>query len=184
MKYAIVESSGKQYKAVEGETISVDKLPLDVGKKMDLKEVYLVSDDRNVAVGTPKVSGAKVKATVVEQYKAPKIVVFKYKSRQRYRVKRGHRQQYTRLQIDKIESKLSKAAEAKAEKPAAKKEAKAALAKAEKPKAKKETIAAVPKKPAAKKETKAAAPKKPEAKKPTAKKPAAKKPAPKKTDKK
>lgn len=105
MKYAIVESGGKQYKAVEGKTIEVDRLPLDIGKKLDLKDVLLVSDGKKVTVGTPKVTGAKVKTTVIDQFKAPKIVVFKYKSRQRYRVKQGHRQQYTRLQIEKIETK-------------------------------------------------------------------------------
>lgn len=105
MKYAIVESGGKQYKVIEGNTIEVDRLFVEVGKKVDLKDVLLVSDGKKVTVGTPKVSGAKVKTTVVDQFKAPKIVVFKYKPRQRYRVKQGHRQQYTRLQIDKIETK-------------------------------------------------------------------------------
>ena len=114
MKYAIVESGGKQYKAIEGKTIEVDRLHLEIGKKLDLKDVLLVSDGKKVTVGTPKVSGAKVKTTVVDQIKAPKIVVFKYKSRQRYRVKQGHRQKYTRLQIEKIETKS-------AAKPAAKK---------------------------------------------------------------
>lgn len=121
MKYAIVESGGKQYKAVEGGTIEVDKLPLEVGKKVDLKDVYLVSDGKKISVGTPKVSGAVVKATVVDQFKAPKIIVFKYRPRQRYRVKQGHRQQYTRLQIDKIQLKSSKKAEKAEEKPKAEK---------------------------------------------------------------
>lgn len=107
MKYAIVENGGKQYKAVEGGTIEVDRMPLDVGKKVDLKDVLLVVDGKQVSVGTPKVSGAKVKATVIDQFKAPKIIVFKYKSRQRYRVKQGHRQQYTRLLIEEITTKTT-----------------------------------------------------------------------------
>ncbi|MBN2043894.1 MAG: 50S ribosomal protein L21 [Anaerolineales bacterium] len=108
MKYAIVQSGGKQYKAVEGATIEVDRLPLEVGKKLDISEVLLISDKGKITVGTPTVSGAKVSATVVDQFKAPKIIVFKYKSRQRYRVKQGHRQQYTRLMIDKITAKAAK----------------------------------------------------------------------------
>ena len=126
MKYAIVESGGKQYKAVEGGTIDVDRLPLDIGKKVELKDVLLVVDGKDISIGTPKVSGAKVKTTIVDQFKAPKIIVFKYKSRQRYRVKQGHRQKYTRLLVEEILSKGTKAAKAEAaeEKPKPKTEAK------------------------------------------------------------
>ncbi len=105
MIYAIVESGGKQYKAVAGRTIEVDRLPLEAGKKIELKDVLLVSDGATFDIGKPTVSGAKVIATVLDQIKAPKIVVFKYKSRQRYRVKTGHRQNYTRLMIEEIVSK-------------------------------------------------------------------------------
>jgi large subunit ribosomal protein L21 len=116
MKYAIVESGGKQFKAVEGGTIDVDKLDLEVGKKLEIKDVLLVSDGKVISVGTPTVSGAKVTTSVVDQFKAPKVTVFKYKSRQRYRVKTGHRQQYTRLAIEAIEYKgMVKEAEAKDE---------------------------------------------------------------------
>lgn len=108
MKYAIVESGGKQYKAVEGSTIEVDKLPLEVGKKIDLTDVLLVADGDKITIGKPVISGAKVTATVVDQFKAKKIIVFKYKSRQRYRVKQGHRQQYTRLEIVKISASAPK----------------------------------------------------------------------------
>jgi len=128
MKYAIVENGGKQYKAVEGGTIEIDRMPLDVGKKVDLKDVLLVVDGKEVSVGTPKVSGAKVTATVLDQFKAPKLIVFKYKSRQRYRVKQGHRQQYTRLLIEEITTKTTtkkKEEEAKPE-PEAKTKTKAA----------------------------------------------------------
>jgi large subunit ribosomal protein L21 len=112
MKYAIVQSGGKQYKAVEGATIDVDRLPLEEGKKLNISDVLLISDEAKITVGTPTVAGAKVSATVVEQFKAPKIIVFKYKSRQRYRVKQGHRQQYTRLMINKISAKAEKKTEA------------------------------------------------------------------------
>jgi len=102
MKYAIVESGGKQYKAVEGQSIDVDRLPLDPGDELDLVNVLLVVDEDNISVGTPTVDGVKVGATVVEHVLGPKIVVFKYSPRKRIRVKRGHRQQYTRLMVDEI----------------------------------------------------------------------------------
>ena len=127
MKYAIVESGGKQYKAVEGGTIEVDRLAIELGKKVDLKDVLLVVDGKEISIGTPKVSGAKVTTSVVEQFKAPKIIVFKYKSRQRYRVKQGHRQRYTRLLVENIQTAAKKAAAAKAEaKPKTKAKTKAA----------------------------------------------------------
>lgn len=102
MKYAIVEDGGKQYKVIEGNTIEVDRFPSEVGEEIDLARVLLVVNNDEVTVGTPLVSGAKVQATVVSQFKGPKIVVFKYKPRKRYRVKTGHRQRYTRLKIDSI----------------------------------------------------------------------------------
>ncbi|OGO25019.1 MAG: 50S ribosomal protein L21 [Chloroflexi bacterium RBG_16_52_11] len=102
MKYAIVEDGGKQYKAVEGATIDVDRFPSEVGEEIDLEHVLLVADGVEVAVGAPYVAGVKVQATVLSQIKGPKIVVFKYKPKKRYRVKTGHRQQYTRLRIDSI----------------------------------------------------------------------------------
>ena len=102
MKYAIVEDGGKQYKAIEGGTIEVDHFAAEIGEQLDLENVLLISDGEKVQVGTPVVPGAKVQATVVAQVKGPKIVVFKYKPKQRYRVKSGHRQKYTRLQIDAI----------------------------------------------------------------------------------
>ncbi|MCK4898627.1 MAG: 50S ribosomal protein L21 [Anaerolineales bacterium] len=102
MKYAIVEDGGKQYKTVEGDIIDVDRFPAEDGEQIDLERVLLVAEDGEVTVGTPLVDGAKVQATVVSQVKGPKIIVFKYKPQVRYRVKQGHRQQYTRLKIDSI----------------------------------------------------------------------------------
>lgn len=102
MKYAIVEDGGKQYKAVEGGTIDVDHFASEIGEQLDLEKVLLVAEDDLVTVGTPLVEGAKVQATVVDQIKGRKILVFKYKPKKRYRVKSGHRQQYTRLRIDSI----------------------------------------------------------------------------------
>ncbi len=102
MEYAIVESGGKQYKAIPGGTIDVDRLPLEVGERVELDHVLLLAEDQNVSVGKPLIAGAKVQATVLAQVKAPKIVVFKYKPKNRYRVKSGHRQRYTRLKIEAI----------------------------------------------------------------------------------
>ncbi len=102
MKYAIVEDGGKQYRAVEGGTIEVDRYPSEVGDQIDLERVLLVADGDEITIGTPTITGARVQATVVSQVKGPKIIVFKYKPKIRYRVKKGHRQKYTRLQIDAI----------------------------------------------------------------------------------
>lgn len=102
MKYAIVEDGGKQYRAVEGGQIDVDRIEAEIGEQVDLEHVLLVANDEQVNVGTPFVEGAKVQATVVGQVKGPKLVVFKYKPKKRYRAKTGHRQQYTRIQIDSI----------------------------------------------------------------------------------
>jgi large subunit ribosomal protein L21 len=103
MKYAIVESGGKQFKATEGATIEVDRLQNEVGEQVNLETVLLVVDDGNVKVGTPEVKGAVVKTTVVDNFKGPKIIIFKYKPKKKIRVKTGHRQQYTKLLVNSIE---------------------------------------------------------------------------------
>ncbi len=103
MKYAIVESGGKQYRAVEGSTIEVDLLPIETGTEFSLDKVLLLVDGEKVSVGTPAVKGASVKTSVVDHFKGPKLVIFKYQAKKRVRVKTGHRQPYTRLMINKIE---------------------------------------------------------------------------------
>ncbi|MGE5123985.1 MAG: 50S ribosomal protein L21 [Acidobacteriaceae bacterium] len=102
MKYAIVEDGGKQYKAVIGESIEVDKYPLDVGDEIDMDRVLLISDGENIKIGTPFIQGAKIAATVIAQVKGPKVIVFRYKAKERIRSKTGHRQKYTRIRIDEI----------------------------------------------------------------------------------
>ena len=102
MRYAIIEKGGKQYKVYEGATIDIDHLQADPGTEINLENVLLIADGDKIKVGNPLVSKANVSATVVEQVKGPKIVVFKYRPRNRYRVKTGHRQKYTKVQIDKI----------------------------------------------------------------------------------
>jgi large subunit ribosomal protein L21 len=126
MRYAILESGGKQYIAREGETIEVDRLPLEIGKAFEFDQVLLAVDGKKILVGDPLVKGASVKAKVVDQIKAKKIIVFKYVPKQRYRRKAGHRQKYTRVVVDKIALPAAKkAAEKKSaeEKPAAAKKA-------------------------------------------------------------
>ena len=102
MRFAIVESGGKQYRAVEGRTIEVDRLPVETGKKFDIERVLLMADGEDVLVGTPTVSGIEVKVTVVDHVKGPKIDRFKYRPKKRIRVRGGHRQQYTLLMVDFI----------------------------------------------------------------------------------
>jgi large subunit ribosomal protein L21 len=138
MRYAIIQSGGKQYRAVEGQAIEVDKLDLEVGKKVELGEVMLVADGNQVLVGKPTVADAKVAATVVSQDKGEKISVFKYKPKIRYRVKTGHRQLFTRLMIESIDVKGMAKSEPKVEAKAepAKAAAPAATKKAAAPKAK------------------------------------------------
>ena len=100
--YAIVESGGRQYRAEEGHSFSVEKLPYEVGDQIDLTNVFLLADDGEITVGQPMVDSVVVKATVVEQYRGKKIFVWKYRPSKRYRRRKGHRQQYTRLRIDEI----------------------------------------------------------------------------------
>jgi len=102
MRYAIVESGGKQYRAFEGRAIEVDRLPVDAGKKFDIERILLMADGDEVMVGTPTVNDILVKVTVVEHIKGPKIDRFKYRPKKRIRVRGGHRQQYTRLMVDFI----------------------------------------------------------------------------------
>ena len=102
MRIAIVESGGKQYRAVEASTIDVDRLAFEVGKKFDFERVLLMVDEDVVMVGTPTVGEIIVSATVVDHVKGPKVVSFKYRPKKRIRVKGGHRHFYTRLMIDFI----------------------------------------------------------------------------------
>ncbi|MEA3325869.1 MAG: 50S ribosomal protein L21 [Chloroflexota bacterium] len=103
MQFVIVEQGGKQYRASEGDTIEVDRLPNEVGEAVTLENVLLSVDAEDVKIGTPFIKGAKVQAKVLDHFKGRKILVLKYRPKQRYRVKSGHRQQYTRLLIESIE---------------------------------------------------------------------------------
>ena len=102
--YAIIRTGGKQYQVAQGDQLRVEKLSGDVGDKVQLEDVLLVADGADVTVGQPVVDGAKVSATIIEQGKAKKVLVFKKKRRKGYKVKNGHRQQYTALRIEGIDS--------------------------------------------------------------------------------
>ena len=168
MRFAIVESGGKQYRAVEGRTIEVDRLPVDAGKKFDFERILLMADGDDVMVGTPTVSDILVKVTVVDHIKGPKIDRFKYRPKKRIRVRGGHRQQYTRLMVDFIGHPDE---EGKREKPEVKQEPETEVLVEAKPKAEKP--------PKAEKQAKAA---NASAKSATTKKPATSKSSSKKTD--
>ena len=99
--YAIVETGGKQYKVSAGQTVDVELLPGDAGEQIELDRVLMVVDGDKVQVGSPTVAGATVKAMVVDRVKGKKVRTFLY-SGTKYRRRRGHRQQYTRLEIQEI----------------------------------------------------------------------------------
>ncbi len=102
--YAIIESCGKQYKVSEGDVVFFEKLDAEEGKKVTFDNVILVSDGKDVKVGTPYVKGCKVEGTVVAQGKGPKIIIYKYKAKKNYRRTQGHRQPYTKVEIKSIKA--------------------------------------------------------------------------------
>lgn len=182
--YAIIKSGGKQYKVEPGMVIKVEKLDAKVDAEVSF-EALMTSDGKTVAVGSPILTDVVVKGVVIAHDKAKKIIVFKYKPKEDYRKKQGHRQPYTKVEITQVgaeivERKVKAAAVKKADtaekavKPAVKAPAKPAAKAAAKPAAKpaaKATAAKPAAKPAAKKTTAA----KPAAKKTTTAKPAVKK---------
>ena len=151
--YALVKTGGKQYRVSKDDTILVERIAAEEGAEVILNDIVMLGDGDKVTIGTPKVDGAAVSATVVRQTRGPKIIIFRRKRRKNHRRTHGHRQDLTLLKINEIAEDAKKLAPVK---PAAKKAA---------PKA------AVTKKPAAKQTTaKKAAPKTAAAKKPAAKK--------------
>lgn len=100
--YAIIKTGGKQYTVNEGDILKIEKLNVASGEKFMFEEVLAVSKDGDVKFGSPVVEGAKVEATVLEEGRGKKVIVFKYKPKKDYRKKQGHRQPYTKVKIDKI----------------------------------------------------------------------------------
>jgi large subunit ribosomal protein L21 len=104
MMYAVIKSGGKQYRVTEGDTIKVEKIEASEGDKITLDDVLLVADGDKIKVGTPRVEGASVTATVKSQGRGPKIRIIKMKRRKHYRRQAGHRQAYTELAITGIKA--------------------------------------------------------------------------------
>jgi len=102
--YAVVNTGGKQYKVQKGETLRIEKIPGEVGSSVTFDKVLMVADGENIRVGQPVLENVAVQAQIVEQDKAKKILIFKYKRRKRYRRKNGHRQPFTAIRIDGIEA--------------------------------------------------------------------------------
>lgn len=100
--YALIETGGKQYRVEEGDTLFIEKLDVDKGEEVSFDKVLFLSKDEDLVVGKPYVEGAKVEGKVLEQGKAKKIIVYRYKAKKNYRKKQGHRQPYTKVQIEKI----------------------------------------------------------------------------------
>lgn len=100
--YAIVEIAGFQFKVEENKTVKIPYLGKEVGEKIEIDKVLLLSDDKKIEVGNPVLEKAKVEAKVVDNGKDKKVIVFKKKRRKGYRVRRGHRQMYTTVLIEKI----------------------------------------------------------------------------------
>ena len=181
--YAIVEIAGQQFKVEKDQQIFVHRLEEKEGAKVEFDNVLLIDNNGKINVGAPAISGAKVTAKVLDHVKGDKVVVFKKKRRKGYRVKNGHRQAFTQIEIQSIVEKGASAKKAtattakkedKAEPKAAAKKAPAKKAPTKKAAPKAKTASAAKPKAAAKKTT---------AKKPAAKKTTAKKTAAKKTDK-
>jgi len=102
--YAVVRTGGKQFRVEPGTSVRVEKLQGAVGDSVELAEVLLVGESDSATIGTPLVDGAKVMGTITDQGRGPKITIFKMKRRKGYRRKSGHRQSYTEIRVDQIET--------------------------------------------------------------------------------
>lgn len=100
--YAVIENGGKQFKVKEGDILKVDRLNLDVGKEVIFDKVVFLKSDRGIKVGNPYIDGLKVKAEVIEEAKADKVMVYRPPSKKAVKKLRGHRQWYTKIKIKEI----------------------------------------------------------------------------------
>jgi len=100
--YAVIKTGGKQYRVSAGEKLKIESIPAEVGAEIVLDQVLLVADGETITTGTPLVSGAAVKATVVSHGRGEKIKIFKLRRRKHFRKTLGHRQNYTEIQINGI----------------------------------------------------------------------------------
>ena len=102
--YAIIKTGGKQYKVSEGDTLCIEKIEAAEGDTVVFDQVLTYVNDADVKIGKPVVDGANVKAKVVEHGKGEKLLIFKYKAKSNYRRRQGHRQPFTKIEIEKIEA--------------------------------------------------------------------------------
>ena len=102
--YAVFKTGGKQYRVSEGETLKIEKLEVEPGKKVTFNEVLMIADGENVQVGSPLVEKASVEAKVISQGKGKKVNILKFKRRKQFMKKQGHRQLFTEIQIGKIKA--------------------------------------------------------------------------------
>jgi large subunit ribosomal protein L21 len=100
--YAVIKSGGKQYKVAAGEKLRIEQIPTQVGEKISLDQVLMVSQGDKVSIGSPLVNGAVVSATVLGHGRADKVKIFKMRRRKHYQKRQGHRQNYTEVMIDEI----------------------------------------------------------------------------------
>ena len=100
--YALVEIKGRQYKAEKGSQLKIDRIEAEKGNSIEFDKILMLNDDKDVKIGSPYLSGIKIAATVEDQVKDDKIVVFKYKRRKNYQRTRGHRQPYTIIKVNDI----------------------------------------------------------------------------------
>ena len=104
-KLVVIKTGGKQYKVSEGDKIKIEKLPQKDGSAVSFSEVLLYSDEKGVTIGAPVIKDVKVAGKILEQGKADKVIIYKHKKRKRYTKKKGHRQQYTQVEITSINKK-------------------------------------------------------------------------------
>ena len=100
--YAVIKTGGKQYRVAAGQKLKIEQIPADIGQEISLDQVLSVGEGEQLKIGTPLVSGAVVKATVLAQGRHPKINVFKMRRRKHYRKSQGHRQNYTEVRIEAV----------------------------------------------------------------------------------
>ena len=100
--YAVIKTGGKQYRVVAGEKLKIEQIPADVGAEINLDQILMVGEGESVKIGTPLLSGASVKATVLAQGRHKKVTIFKMRRRKHYQKHQGHRQNYTEIRIDDI----------------------------------------------------------------------------------
>lgn len=100
--YAVIKTGGKQYRVAKDQMLNVEKLPNEIGQSVDFEEVLMVVDGETVKIGDPLISGAKVKAEVIEHGRADKVEILKFKRRKHHMKRQGHRQAYTKIKITDI----------------------------------------------------------------------------------